>query len=425
MGRSHAVPRGGPAGEFGPGAEDTDCFMLHVDMDAFFVAVEVRRRPELVGKPVIVGGVGPRGVVSSASYEARAYGVRSAMPGARARQLCPGAVFLPPDFAAYSTASRAIMAIFRDVTPLVEPLSMDEAFLDVSGAVRLFGRPAEIAASIRERVLREQHMTCSVGVAPTMFIAKLGSTMAKPDGLVVVPGDRVLDYLRPLPITAIWGVGERTAEALGRLGLRTVRDVAEAPITMLRSAVGVAAAHHLHELSWGRDGRRVTVEHIEKSVGAETTFETDVTDAGLIRRSLLTLAGKVATRLRRSRQSGRTITIKIRFADFRTINRSRTLVAPTDVAHEIFENSFELFETAWSGDQVRLVGVRVDGLAGVGAPQQLTLDGRAADWQAAERAGDAIAARFGAGLIRPASLLGDDKPRSGGKRGTQALNPDG
>src|SRR5437763_9960433 len=275
MGRSQAVPRGDPSGEYGPGADDSGCTMLHVDMDAFFASVEVRRRPELRGRPVIVGGTGPRGVVSSASYEARRYGVRSAMPAARARRLCPPAVFLPPDFTAYGQASRAVMEIFRDVTPLVEPLSLDEAFLDVAGAVRLLGRPTAIAALIRRRIVEEQGLTCSVGVAPTKFVAKLASTRAKPDGLVVVPAARVLHYLHPLPVGAVWGVGERTAETLHRLGLATVRDLAEAPLAMLRSAVGEAAAVHLHELAQGRDPRPVVAEQVEKSIGAEITFDVD------------------------------------------------------------------------------------------------------------------------------------------------------
>ncbi|MGC9667330.1 DNA polymerase IV [Planosporangium sp. 12N6] len=417
MGRSQSLPRDGGTGEFGADADDTGCCILHVDMDAFFASVEVRRRPELRGRPVVVGGAGPRGVVSSASYEARAYGVRSAMPGSRARRLCPHAVFLPPDFAAYSAASRAVMAIFRDVTPLVEPLSTDEAFLDVAGAARLFGRPAEIAAAIRRRILAEQGLTCSVGVAPSKFVAKLASTRAKPDGMVVVPADRVLDFLHPLPVEALWGVGERTAETLRRLGLVRVRDLAEAPVGMLRSALGEAAALHLHELSWGRDPRTVVPERVEKSIGAETTFDVDVTDPDVIRRSLLALAGKTAGRLREAGQSGRTVVIKVRLADFRTLNRSRTLPVATDVTREIFETAWALFQALRPGEPIRLVGVRVEGLsAGASAPRQLALGERDSGWREAERAADAVAARFGRGLVRPASLLDDEAKRSTGGR---------
>lgn len=297
MGRSQSLPRGDDP-RFGPDADDSGSPILHVDMDAFFAAVEVRRRPELRGRPVVVGGVGPRGVVSSASYEARQYGVRSAMPTSQARARCPHAVYLPPDSTAYTVASRAVMQIFRDVTPLVEPLSLDEAFLDVTGARRLFGSPATIARLIRRRVADEQALTCSVGVAPSKFVAKLGSTRAKPDGLLVVPPGQVLDFLHPLPVDALWGVGERAAEALRRLGLTTVGDLAEAPVSMLRRAVGAASATHLHELAWGRDPRRVSSEHVDKSIGAEVTFDVDVADPQEIRRTLLALSAKVGVRLR-------------------------------------------------------------------------------------------------------------------------------
>ncbi|MGR6321133.1 DNA polymerase IV [Micromonospora soli] len=411
MGRSQSLPRGGDP-RFGPDADDTGCPILHVDMDAFFASVEVRRRPELRGRPVVVGGVGPRGVVSSASYEARRYGVRSAMPTARARALCPDAVYLPPDFTQYSAASRAVMRIFRDVTPLVEPLSLDEAFLDVAGARRLFGPPVRIARLIRRRVAEEQGLTCSVGVAPSKFVAKLGSTRAKPDGLLVVPAARVLDFLHPLPVAALWGVGERSAEALHRLGLNTVNDLAEAPLGLLRRAVGEASATHLHELAWGRDSRRVSPEHVEKSIGAEVTFDVDVTDPGEIRRALLALAEKVGARLRAAGQVGRTVSLKVRLADFRTVNRSRTLTVPTDTAREMFDTAWALWTALAPGEPVRLVGVRMEGLAAAEeTPRQLTLGAPERGWREAEAAADAAAARFGRSVIGPASLLSRRDPR--------------
>ncbi|MEJ3743717.1 DNA polymerase IV [Actinomycetes bacterium KLBMP 9797] len=404
MGRSQAVPRGG--GAFGADGDDTGCRILHVDMDAFFASVEVRRDPSLRGRPVVVGGVGPRGVVSSASYEARRFGVRSAMPTSRARALCPQAVFIPPDGPAYTEASRRVMGFFRDVTPLVEPLSLDEAFLDVAGARRLLGRPAVIAASLRARVQEELGLTCSVGVAPTKFVAKLGSTRAKPDGLLVVPAGQVLDFLHPLPIAALWGVGEKAAEKLGRLGLRTVADVAAAPVGMLRSALGEAVAAHLHELSWGRDPRQVSPEQVDKSIGAEVTFDTDIADVDVLRRSLLALSDKVGVRLRRSGQVGRTVSIKVRLADFRTVNRSRTLPVATDVAREVFDTAWALFEALRPGDRIRLVGVRVEGLtSAAGTPRQAALGEPEHGWRDAEAAADAAAARFGAAVVRPASLL--------------------
>jgi DNA polymerase-4 len=405
------VPRGRDP-RFGADADDAGCTVLHVDMDAFFASVEIRARPELRGKPVVVGGIGPRGVVSSASYEARRYGVRSAMPTMRARALCPDGIFLPVDGARISAASAAVMAIFRDVTPLVEPLSSDEAFLDVAGAQRLLGRPAEIARRIRERMVEEQQLTCSVGVAPTKFVAKLGSTRAKPDGMVVVPAGLVLDFLHPLPVEALWGVGERAAETLRRLGLTTVGDLADAPWGMLRRAVGEASAAHLHELAWGRDPRKVVSEQVEKSIGAEMTFDTDVSDPALIRRSLLALAEKVGARLRAGGHVGRTVAIKVRLADFRTVNRSRTVPTSTDVAREIFEISWALFRALGPSDQVRLIGVRVEGLADAATTsRQLSLGEPERGWREAEAAADAVAARFGRASVGPASLLGQSDLR--------------
>ncbi|MFF5082744.1 DNA polymerase IV [Actinoplanes sp. NPDC000266] len=411
MGRSQAVPRERDP-RFGPGADDAGCTILHVDMDAFFASVAVRSDPSLRGKPVVVGGVGPRGVVSSASYEARRFGVRSAMPTARARLLCPRAIFLPVDGPAIGEASRAVMAIFRDVTPLVEPLSSDEAFLDVAGAQRLLGRPVEIAQLIRRRMLEEQRLTCSVGVASTKFVAKLGSTRAKPDGVVVVPHGLVLDFLHPLPVDALWGVGERAAETLRRLGLTTVGEIAHAPVNMLRGALGDAAATHLHELAWGRDPRRVTPEREEKSIGAEMTFDTDVADPLLIRRSLLALSEKVGARLRASGYVGRTIAIKVRLADFRTVNRSRTVPTSTDVAREIFETVWNLFTALGARDHIRLVGVRVEGLTDAATTsRQLSLGEPERGWREAEAATDAVIARFGRASVGPASLLGQSDLR--------------
>jgi len=397
-------------------SDDAGCTVLHVDMDAFYAAVEVRRRPELAGRPVIVGGTGPRGVVSSASYEARAYGVRSAMPVGQARRLCPQAVFLPPDMPAYVEASRAVMRIFHDVTPLVEPLSIDEAFLDVAGAQRLLGSPATIARLIKRRIADELGLTCTVGVASTKFVAKLASDRSKPDGLLVVPKARVLEFLHPLPVDALWGVGDRTAEVLRRLGLRTVGDVAAAPIGMLRHALGEAAAQHLHDLSRGHDPRPVVGGgRVEKSIGSETTFDTDVSDVDTARRTLLSLATRVGARLRRAGYVGRTVAIKVRLADFRTLTRSRTLATPTDVAREIFAAAWALFtqlirrsnpSSGTLSERIRLLGVRVEGLeASDGTPRQLALGEREHGWRDAERAADAVAARFGAAAVRPASLL--------------------
>ncbi|MDI1464882.1 DNA polymerase IV [Catellatospora sp. KI3] len=419
MGR--ASGGGAPVAGFGPTGDDSGCPILHIDMDAFFASVEVRRRPELRGLPVVVGGTGGRGVVSSASYEARAYGVRSAMPTAMARARCPQAIFIQPDMAAYAEASRAVMAVFRDVTPLVEQLSVDEAFLDVAGSRRLFGSPAQIADLIRRRVAAEQRLTCSIGVASNKFLAKLGSTRAKPDGQLVIPADRVLAFLHPLPVSVLWGVGERTEETLRKLGLRTVGDVAQAPDGLLRGALGPALSAHLRELAAGRDSRRVSTEHQEKSIGAEVTFDTDVDDPQALRRTLLALAQKVAGRARSSGQAGRTVSIKVRFADFRTVSRSRTLGGPTDVAHDVFTTAWELFEPVRAQQRIRLVGVRLEGLlAADGAVRQLALDEPEQGWRDAEVAADAVIARFGRGAVRPASLLGpnrrDSAPRAAGSQ---------
>ncbi|GAA3153359.1 DNA polymerase IV [Planomonospora alba] len=396
------------------GDDDTGCPILHVDMDAFFASVELRERPDLAGAPVIIGAPGPRGVVLSATYEARRYGVHSAMPMTRARRLCPHATVIPPSHGKYSEVSRGVMAIFRDVTPEVEPVASDEAFLDVSGARRRLGRPAAIAALIRERVAAEHGITCSVGVASSKFVAKLASRHCKPDGLFVVPADRVVDFLHPLPVAALWGVGERTERSLARLGIRTVGDLAGTPLATLQRELGRAAGAHLAELAWGRDERRVTPHAPDKSIGAEETFAADVDDPVEIRRELLRLSERVAARLRAGGHVGRTVGVKLRRADFSTLTRSRTLAEPTDVARELYTVACDLYAASGlEGTLIRLVGVRVENLLpAAGAPRQLSLTEREAGWREAERAMDRAARRFGRDAVLPASLV---RPRQEGE----------
>jgi len=396
-------PRAVPWGER---ADDTGCTILHVDMDAFYASVELLERPELRGRPVIVGAAGPRGVVLSATYEARRYGVHSAMPMTRARRLCPDAVIIPPDHAKYAEVSRGVMELFRSITPLVEPLSTDEAFLDVAGARRRLGRPARIAALLREQVAERYGITCSVGVASTKLVAKLASRQCKPDGMLVVPVDRVLEFLHPLPVAALWGVGERTEQALARLGIRTVGDLAHVPVATLRREFG-AVGEHLAALAWGRDERRVTPHVPDRSIGAEETFPHDIVDPDEIRRELLRLSERVAARLRAAGQVARTVSVKLRRADFTTITRSRTLREPTDVGQEIYATARELYAAAGlERVRLRLVGVRAENLRPAEtATRQLTLGERETGWREAERAMDAVARRFGSGAVRPASLL--------------------
>ncbi|MCP2338304.1 DNA polymerase IV [Actinomadura rupiterrae] len=405
MSRKQQLHRPGP--QPGPPADDTGCSILHVDMDAFFVSVELLDRPELRGRPVVVGGLGGRSVVSAASYEAREYGVHSAMPMTRARRLCPQAVVLPPRHERYTAVSRAVFEIFRSMTPLVEPLSVDEAFLDVAGARKLYGRPAEIARLVREKVFEQQGVTCSVGVAPTKFVAKLASTRCKPNGLLVVPADGVEEFLHALPVAALWGVGERTEQQLARLGLRSVGQLARVPLATLQRELGNALGAHLHELAWGRDPRPVVPESADKSIGAEETFDTDLDDPDEIRRELLRLAEKVGARVRAAGYAGRTVSIKLRDGDFKTITRARTLREPTDLARVIYVTACELYEASgWERVRLRLVGVRVENLTPAGdAPRQLALDEPETGWREAERVIDQVAHRFGTGAVRPAALV--------------------
>jgi DNA polymerase IV len=386
--------------------DDTGSHILHVDMDAFYASVELRERPGLAGRPVIVGGTGPRSVVLSATYEARAFGVHSAMPMGRARRMCPQAVVIPPRHSHYTEVSREVMAIFRAITPDVEPLSADEAFLDVSGALRRLGRPAQIGQLIRREVRAQEQITCSVGVAPTKFVAKLASAHCKPDGLLVVPAGRVLDFLHPLPVTALWGVGHKTGSVLARLGLHTVADIASAPVAALSAELGPAAAAHLSALASGRDERTVVASVREKSIGAEETFPRDISDPEVIRRELLRLSGRTARGLRAAGCMTRTIVVKLRMSSFTTVTRSRTLPEPTDVAQHIYTVACALYEGAGLPDaQLRLVGVRATALVTGPAAAQLAFGERLSGWREAEQAMDRIAGRFGAGAVRPAALV--------------------
>ncbi|MEN9716162.1 MAG: polymerase [Actinomycetota bacterium] len=380
-------------------------------MDAFFALVEVRENPSLAGKQVIVGYDGNRGVVLSATYEARKLGVHSAMPMSRALRLAPNAIVVEPDHEKYSEVSENVMAIFESITPLVQPLSVDEAFLDISGAQKLMGTPSQIGEVIRARVSDEQGITCSVGVASTMFVAKLATNFAKPDGLHVVPADKVIEFLHPLPIGALWGVGEKTAEQLSRLGLVNVSDIANTPVKTLARVIGQAAAEHLYELSWGRDPRTVTPNQAEKSIGAERTFESDLDDPEEILAQILDLSNKVAKRLRAANYFSRTITIKVRFADFTSVTRSKSLPSSTDLATDIYATSKRLFEAMnLQRARIRLVGVRATGLVPTSESSvQLEFSNRDSGWREAEEAIDQVAIKFGNSAVKPARLI---KPES-------------
>lgn len=393
--------------------DDSATNILHIDIDAFFASVEVLKDPSLRGKPVIVGGTGPRAVVSAASYEARKYGVNSAMPMALARQRCPNGIVLPVDGAAYSHYSKQVFAIFDEVTPLVQHLSVDEAFLDVAGVRKLWGSPAAIGRMLRERVHAETGLTCSVGIAATKFVAKVASGRAKPDGLLVVPAADTVAFLRPLPIGSLWGVGGVTADKLVRLGLRTVGDVADTPLDALQRAIGPALAARLSELARGIDPRSVTPDRIEKSIGQETTFRYDVTDQAELERVLLSQADDVAKRLRATGARARTVTLKLRHSDFRTLTRSRTLAEATDVAKRIHEEAVAALRSLdIVGEPIRLIGVRGENLTE--EAELLALWNPDEEWREAERTMDELTAKFGREAIGPASLLGASRRRGAG-----------
>ena len=405
--------------------------ILHVDMDAFYASVEQRDDPSLKGRPVVVGGAGGRGVVAAASYEARRFGVHSAMPMVRARRLCPDLVIVANRFDRYREVSGEVMAILKDVTPLVEPLSLDEAFLDVAGAVRLFGEPPEIGELIRTRVRDTLDLPCSVGVGPTKSVAKLLSGKAKPDGLVHWRADEVVGRLRPLPVRDLWGAGPKTVERLESFGLATIGAVADTDLRTLQRLVGDVAGTRLHELARGQDPRRVSTTEPAKSISAESTFDEDIDDPELLHRHVLRLSEKVGRRLRASGHAGRTITLRVRFASFETITRSATLPAPTDRTHDITTVATALLDALrLERVRIRLLGVGVSNLGEGAVAQQLTLDAATEDdplhlddeaalwgrstlgdprWRDLDEVADDVAERFAGLRVSYAALLDDDE----------------
>lgn len=387
-----------------------DCTIMHVDMDAFFVAVEQLENPQLLAKPVIVGFPQGRSVVLSASYEARAFGVRSAMPMATAMKLCPQAIIVQPRHQLYYQMSARLMEFFASITDAVEPLSVDEAFLDIGGAMRRLGPPMRIAQMIRRRIKEELGVTASVGIAATKFVAKIASARCKPDGLLLIPKEDTVAYLHSLPARALWGVGAKTMTVLEGLGIHTVEQIAKTPAAVLAKALG-ANGEHVHRLSWGIDPRPVTPLRVEKSIGAEETFAVDTVDDAPLRRELLRLAHRTGGRLRASGYLARTVALKLRYADFSTINRSRTLPVPVNSAQLIYQTASQLLEAL--GDRpmaVRLIGLRAENLeASNETPVQLSLERRDDNWRTAEAVMDQVGQKFGSHQVLPARLI-DKKP---------------
>lgn len=378
-------------------------WIIHVDMDAFYAAVEQRDNPELRGRPVIIGGVGGRGVVATASYEARQFGVRSAMSMAEARRRCPHGVFLAPDHDKYARISAQIRAILDRFSPLVEPLALDEAFLDVTGMELLYPDPVAIARAIKAAIREEVKLTASAGVAPNKFLAKLASDLNKPDGLTVIRPEEAAAFLAPLPVSRLWGIGEATAAALARVGITTIGQLAAVETSLLEKYCG-KAARDLQRLACGLDDRPVIPYQEPKSIGNEVTFAEDLFRREEMETELLALAEKIGWRLRSSGYAGRTITLKVRFASFRTLTRSRTLSEPTNLDETIFDTARRLLDAVTLTEGVRLLGVTVSHLHHGGG--QLALFGGDDDKrQAVYRAVDKLRERFGTGIITRGRLL--------------------
>ena len=382
--------------------------IIHLDMDAFYPAVEVLDNPELRGKPVIVGGSKERGVVSSASYEARRFGVHSAQPIATAMRLCPNGIFLPGRMHRYKEISNNILGIFGRFTPLVEPLSIDEAFLDVTGSKRLLGGAVEIAKEVKATVLSEIGLTVSAGVAPSKFIAKIASDMDKPDGLTVVPPDKVREFLDPLLIKKMWGVGKVTQKVLAQLNIHTFKDLRLYSRDILERKFGKHGAR-MHLLSMGMDERDVTPGHETKSVGHERTFMEDIKDLDAVRKALLGLATKVAHRMRREKVTGKTVSLKVKYYDFKQITRAATLPKLTNDGFEIYRAVCDLLKKTEVGKRpVRLLGISLSQLSFVDAAGQLSLfndDQSSQKRKELNMAMDAIVDKHGEKSVRPATLI--------------------
>ncbi|MBI5542503.1 MAG: DNA polymerase IV [Deltaproteobacteria bacterium] len=379
--------------------------IIHVDMDAFYASVEQRDRPELKGRPVIVGGHLRRGVVLAASYEVRPFGVRSAIPMARAIKLAPHAVVVPPRFRAYAEASDGVFSIFESVTPLIEPLSLDEAFLDVTGSTRLFGPPARIASHLRERIAREVCLPASAGIASTKFVAKIASDLAKPNGQTKVPAERTREFLAPLPVSRLWGVGPRTEETLHGLGLRTIGHIAASDPQWLERRLG-SSGLHLWELSQGIDERPVVPDREAKSMGAEDTFEEDLDDLEALKAHVHSQAARVGRRLRRAGVKARVVQLKVKYSDFETITRRSTLEEPTDDGQRLYREALALFGRVPREKAIRLTGVSGQDLTtGGGGASQLTLFSPAPRRRDKLNAAlDRIVERFGSQAVTTADL---------------------
>ena len=402
--------------------------IIHLDLDAFYASVETLDNPEIAGKPVIVGGGGKRGVVTAASYEARKFGVHSAQPVAAARRLCPDGVFLPVRMGRYKEMSDRVFEIFRRFSPLVEALSIDEAFLDVTGTDRLFGGALEVARKIKAAVAAETGLTVSAGVAASKFVAKIASDMNKPDGLTVVPRGKEKEFLGPLPVGKLWGVGKVTETALHRMGVKTIGDLASVPAETLRKKFGEHGLH-LHRLANGIDDREVEPEHEVKSIGHEDTYDEDIRDRESIEKELLSLAHRVSSRLRRKGFRGRTVTLKVKYHDFTQVTRAATLPSPTDDGATIYRTVLPLLKKTEAGRRpVRLLGISVSHFGEKRFPReewgQIPLFGQRPEPRPPSSRGttardpartaklneavDRIREKYGEKGIRPGTLAGDD-----------------